>query len=363
MKILFVVTGVGLGDSVRVDTIINEFRKDSPKNEFMIAAYANSYDYFKGRYNTINITGYRIPGKGMRFRVLPFLLKNMVLPFSWFFTALGIKRQVRGFNPDVVVSDFEPTGAVLAKILKKPCIMLFGFDPLSYRKFREQNKVSPIMALQAKYLEKIYAHGNYVVIPTLLGVRRKSLVYTYIDPISMSSPDKLPPKKKVMKKLGMGREIILVMLGGSDFGVKLLGRLRDVAKHFPDEMFVVLGTKQASAPMPPNVLHYNFKGNVGEYMKVCKGVITLGGELTLSEAVAFRKPMLVYPIQGHVEQVLNAYAMRDVAIVRYSMDSFRDDVKLFLKSLGKYQAKMARLSVKPKGAEQFVRFVKTLLRP
>ena len=362
MRILFVVTGVGLGDSVRVDTIINEFRKDDPKNEFLIAAYANSYDYFKEKYPTINITGYRIPGKGMKFRVLPFLIKNMILPFAWFFTALELKKQVKRFNPDVVVSDFEPTGAVLAKLVKKPCIMLFGFDPAMYRKFREDNKASAIMAMQAKYLEKVYAQGKYVVIPTLLGVKRRSLIYNYINPICRSVPGDLGKKSMLMKSLGVKEEIILVMLGGSDFGIKLLEKLQGVAKQFPKEKFIVFGTKKLSVPMP-NVSHYTFKDNVDEYMKVSKCVITLGGELTLSEAVAFRKPMLIYPIQDHVEQVLNAYTLKDVAMVRYNLDTFKDDVKSFLRNLKRYQAKMDELTVKPKGAEEFVRFVKTLLEP
>ncbi len=362
MRILFVVTGVGLGDSVRVGTIINEFKKDNPKNEFLIAAYANSYDYFKDKYNTINITGYRIPGKGMRFRVLPFLLKNVILPFSWFFTAFSLKNEVKRFNPDIVVSDFEPTGAVLARLVKKPCVMLFGFDPLAYRKFRDESKVSAIMSMQAKYLEKVYAQGRYVVIPTLLGVKRHSMVYTYINPICRSKPEGLAPKKALMKSLGFREEIILVMLGGSDFGIKLLERLRGVAKMFPKEKFVVFGTKRLSVPMP-NVSHYTFKENVGEYMKISKCVITLGGELTLSEAVAFRKPMLIYPIQDHVEQVLNAYSLKDIAMVRYGNGNLGEDVRLFLRNLDKYRAKMGVLKVKPTGAEEFVRLVKTLLRP
>ena len=362
MRILFVVTGVGLGDSVRVDAIINEFKKDNPKNQFLIAAYANSYDYFKNKYPTINITGYRIPGKGMRFRVLPFLLKNMVLPFAWFFSALGLKKQVKRFHPDIVVSVFEPTGVVLAKLVKKPCIMLFGFDPVMYGKFKGENKVSAIMAMQAKYLEKVYAQGKYVVIPTLLGVKRRSMIYTYINPISKSLPGDLGKKSLLMKSLGIKDDIILVMLGGSDFGIKLLEHLQAVAKQFPNEKFIVFGTKKLTVPMP-NVSHYTYKDNVDEYMKVCKGVITLGGELTLSEAVAFRKPMLIYPIQDHVEQVLNAYTLRDVAMVRYNLSNFKGDVKMFLRSLKRYQAKMDKLKVKPRGAEEFVRFVKTLLIP
>ena len=150
------------------------------------------------------------------------------------------------------------------------------------------------------------------------------------------------------------------MLGGSDFGRKLLKKLKKIAHEYPDEMFIVFGTKKMVEPLP-NLLHYTYKENVLEYMKIAKCVITLGGEVTLSEAVTFKKPMLIYPIKDHVEQMLNAYSLKNVAMVGKDVNTLKNDLDKFLKNLNSYKKKMNKLKVEPNGAEQVVEIVKGLV--
>jgi uncharacterized protein (TIGR00661 family) len=360
MRILFIVTGVGLGDSIRVNTVIDALKKENPNTNILIVGYANSYYYFKEKYSTINIAGYTIPGRSMKFRFLPFILRNFILPLYWLFIAFKLKKAVKMFKPDIVISDFEPTGVVLAKLVNKKCVMLFGFNPLLYKQFKAENKVGAIMALQAKYLEKNYDLGNFVIVPTLLGVKRKTLIYTFVNPITRTKLKDLPAERTLMKKLGFKKKPILVMLGGSNFGIKLLKKLKSIAHEYPDEIFIVFGTKNLVEPLP-NLLHYIYKENVLEYMKIAKFVITLGGEVTLSEAVTFKKPMLIYPIKNHVEQMLNAYSLKNVAMVGKDVKTLRDDLNNFIKNLDSYQKKMSKLKVESNGAEQVVKIIKSLV--
>ena len=73
MKILFVVTGIGYGDAIREHAIIKAILKKKPKTEIKIAAYDNSYNYFKGKFPTINIKSYKLPGESMKFKTYLFL--------------------------------------------------------------------------------------------------------------------------------------------------------------------------------------------------------------------------------------------------------------------------------------------------
>ena len=68
-------------------------------------------------------------------------------------------------------------------------------------------------------------------------------------------------------------------------------------------------------------------------MKVSKGIITLGGHLTLSETLAFKKPAMIFPIADHVEQILNAYTLEGVSYVRYNLKDLRKHIKTFLRNL------------------------------
>ena len=86
MKLLFVVTGFGYGDSIRAEAVINEFLKRDKKNEVIILGYDRSYEYFKNKFKILKVEGYNFPDYGLEFKTHRFLIKNYYLPFSWIVT-------------------------------------------------------------------------------------------------------------------------------------------------------------------------------------------------------------------------------------------------------------------------------------
>ena len=68
MKLLFVVTGFAYGDSIRVESIINEFLKRDKSNEVIILGYDHSYSYFKNKFTTLKIEGYKFPDYELEFK-------------------------------------------------------------------------------------------------------------------------------------------------------------------------------------------------------------------------------------------------------------------------------------------------------
>lgn len=349
MKVLFVVTGVGYGDAIREHAVIKALLRLHPKSRVMVAAYDNSYAYFKDKYNTVKISGYKMLGMSLKFKFLPFLANNYVLPYTWLSVSLRLRKAVASFKPDVIVSDFEPAGILLARFLRKPSLVVFAFDPDAFKEFRGKNRK---VALEALYFTRLYKAADLAVIPCLLG-RKESRSYAYVNPVVLSKPSELPSKKTLMKRLGLRRPPVLVMLGGSSFGVNLARRLMRVAKSF-DEDFIIFGSN-VKLPRKSNVRHFPFKPNFLEYLKVCKCVITLGGNLTLSECMVYRKPMLVFPIKDHVEQLLNAHTLRNVALVKYDLKSLRRTLESFLRNLDPIRRKMP--DVDPSGADEIARLI------
>lgn len=352
MNVLFVVTGVGYGDSIRSHAVIKALLKHNPRNKVMVAAYDNSYAYFKDKYHTVKISGYKLLGMSLKFRVLSFIANNYVLPYTWFSVSLKLKKLVKDFRPDVIVSDFEPVGIILGRMLRKPSVVVFAYDPLLFKEFRHKNKK---LVLEAVYFNSLYNLADITIIPSLLG-KKKSDSYCYVNPIVITKPSEIPSEGILMRKLKLKRQPILVMLGGSSFGVNLARRLMRTVKNF-DEDFIIFGSN-VKLPKRRNVKHFLFKPNFVEYLKVCKGVITLGGNLTLSECVVYRKPMLVFPIKDHVEQALNAYALRNIAMVKYDMKGLRRTVESFLRNLNLIKRKIPR--VEPSGADEIVNIVRGL---
>jgi len=352
MKILFIVTGVGYGDATREHANIQAFLKKDPDTKIMVAGYDNSYTYFHDKYPTVEIKGYRFTDQALKFSVPRFMWKNYRLPLIWAGSTLKLKKKVKDFNPDVIISDFEPVGLMLSKLIKKKCVMVFGYDPETFRKCPYKNEKT---ILEAKYFEMLYKRADAVIIPTLLG--KKPSKYFSINPVLRTKPREIESKEDIMGKLGLAREPVLIMLGGSTFGNVLAEKIAKFSQLF-DEDFIMFGSKIEQISQT-NLTYYPYKENIFDYMKVCKGVITLAGHLTLSECIAYKKPAMVFPIQDHVEQMLNAYSLEKISYVMYNIEDLRKNLKKFLDSLGELKDRIPQVEFN--GSDQVVDIVHNLL--
>ena len=338
MKILFVVTGIAYGDATREHAIIEEFLKKDKKNKILIAAYDKSYDYFINKYPTVKIKGYKLHGKKLKISLTNIAVKNLHLPFTWIYPKC-FRNKIKEFNPDLIISDFEPLGIILAKHLKKKCVSIFGFDPLVYKKIKKNN----YLRLQAKYLNKLYEKSDYVIIPSFVSERKnKNMVYVNLI-------IRKPIKKKTIKSRGH----VLVMLGGSNFGDILAKKINKIAKKF-DEKFIIIGSN-LKLQKKQNVKYYPFKENIHDYIKNSKAVITMGGRLTLTESLYSKKPIMAFPIKNHVEQLINVKSIENNIFVCYDLKNLSQKLNYFLNNLDKFRKKIPKL--KFNGAKQVVDFV------
>ena len=341
MRVLFVVTGFGYGDTARIKVLLHEMQQRIKDLSIMFMGYGHSYDYFSKKYITLKIKGYSFPDSRMEFKTNRFLIKNFYLPAMWLIDYARYKGIIKKFDPDMIISDFEPVANIIAKRLGKRCISIFGYDPKLFEKYPDKNRRT---ILQARYIEGIYKKSDLVIVPTF----RKKEDYgnvRYVNIIANTS--KLEPKEDIMKKLRLKKEPILVMLGGSDYGVELAKKILKLNDKF-DEHFIFFGGKKK---IPG--LHFKFAKNFLEYLKVSKAVITLAGKLTLSECLIFKKPMLVFPIKNHVEQMLNAYAIRNVS-VEGNVDDLEESISKLLSNIEELNKKLELLDAKATGAAEVV---------
>lgn len=346
MRILFVVTGFGYGDTIRVKAILDELNKRIKELSAMFLGYDNSYDYFKKKYLTLKISGYNFPDQNMEFKTNRFVMKNFYLPLTWFSDYLRHKKAIEKFNPEIIISDFEPVANIIARMLKKKCISIFGYDPKLYEKYPEKSRR---IEIQAKYIEKIYSKSSLVIIPTFKKKENYNNVI-YVNPIVSKLPNELPSKQELMSSLKLKKEPILVMLGGSNYGISLAKKILNLGSKF-DEDFIFFGGKKGIPGF-----HFKFAKNFLEYLKVCKGVITLGGKLTISECLVFHKPILVFPIKNHVEQLLNAYSIRNVSM-EGSVEDLEASLAKFISHLELLEDKIKQVDIKPDGAKEIADIV------
>lgn len=341
MRILFVVTGLGYGDTIRIQSILDELHNRVNGLDVLFLAYNHSYDYFHKKYPTLKIGGYNFSDKKMEFKTNRFILRNFYLPLKWASSYLRYKKKIQEFDPDIIISDFEPIANIISSKLGRKCITIFGYDPKLFEKYPEKNKR---ISLQAKYIEQIYDKSDIVIVPDFKKKENYGNI-NYVNPIIAARPSELPSKQELMNRLRLKKEPILVMLGGSDYGVSLAKNILKIITNFNEE-FIFFGSKKKIPGF-----HFKFAKNFLEYLKTCKAVITLGGKLTISECLVFKKPMLVFPIKNHIEQLLNAYSIRNVS-VQGDVNDIEGSIKKLLDNVNDLNEKLNSLDIKPNGAEE-----------
>lgn len=151
------------------------------------------------------------------------------------------------------------------------------------------------------------------------------------------------------------------MLGGSNFGYDLFEKMKDVIFEIKNEDFIVFGYKKNFKKK--NIVSFKFRENYLEYLKASKGVIMLAGHSSFAECAVFKKPCLVFPIRGHVEQMLNAFTIEKtgIAMVKYlskiKKEEIEKDLNQFMHNLENLQERANILNARSDGAEEVVRFL------
>ena len=172
----------------------------------------------------------------------------------------------------------------------------------------------------------------------------------YVNPIIREYKQ----KKNLMKKLKLEKHPIIIMLGGSDYGLELAKKILVLVRKYKEEFIVFGGTKKISKN------HFKFKENFLDYLSVSKGVITLAGNLTLSESLAMKKPILAFPIKNHVEQQLNAFLVKDY--INIGDENIEKSLYNFITNLNNIQKKLNKTSFKRDGAKQVVNLLYKIKR-
>jgi len=340
MKVMFFVTGIGYGDVIRQEAIIKELNED-----VLVATYHKGYEYFKGKHKTVKIHSYKVPDRSFKLKPFLFFLENLLSLPVFLFDLVRMYFIVKKFNPDVIVSDLEPLAIPISKMLGKRLITIFGVEDEVLRSFKVKNI---FLKMQKWYLEKMYSYGELIV-PSLIGKD--------VNPIVRGNVS----EKNLMEKLKLDKKPILIMLGGSRFGINVADEMLEVLDEI-DEDFIIFGYKNNFEK--GNVKCYKFKENFLEYLKVCKGVITLGGHSTLSEIVVYKKPSLIFPIQNHLEQKINGYVMNKNGLgmvknlKKFDSEMLKKYILEFLEKDDDFEEKLRKLDVKGDGAVEVVKRIK-----
>jgi len=210
------------------------------------------------------------------------------------------RSQVDGFAPDVVLSDFEPFSAWWARRNGVPLVSVDNEHLLTHCRV-EHAPGQLVSRLTAAWVTRAYAFraDAYVILSFFdAPVTRRSVLLA--PPVVRSLVTELRPSEGdylvVYVSTGQGRESWLEVLRG-----------------FPMWRFHVYGFDQDTGHGNCVLKARSTEGFLRD-MAGSRGVIASAGFSLVSECMALRKRMLLIPVAGQYEQLLNARAVERLGL-------------------------------------------------
>jgi UDP:flavonoid glycosyltransferase YjiC (YdhE family) len=333
MRIYFGVNGVGLGHIGRCIPIAMKLIKAG--DQILFSTYSDACNYVERENLPLckapPISYVVKPDGEIDFR------QTTVNPgiFSLLIFLNQLRAEIhfmRGFNPDVIISDSRVSTILAAKLLDLPTFTLLNVYRVTIpreRRFLQLAQIADGGILTV--IGKIWSMSKKILIPdfplpyTISAYNfsvppwRKHKIQ-FIGPILPIKPKELPDRTVIRKKLGLDDEqLILAPISGplqekkffSTFIHRLLTKL-------PDKYYVImsLGLPQSSKQpiKEKNMLIYDWLPNRFEILKACDLVISRAGLGTITHAICYGKPLILIPTPSQTEQLGNAKRAAELGV-------------------------------------------------
>ena len=312
MKIMYCIAGEGRGHAYRTIPIIEHLKKKG--HEIILFAGDTSYPLLQ-QFGARKISSLRIVYVNNKVSNLLSTIVNFIR-VPWHIMSIArLAKAMLAEKPTVLINDFETFSNYLAKLLRIPIITVDNESIISSAKIEfpkkfwlNATKVWLVVKLLSQFADKR-------IIPTFFYPKLKDKHAILVPPILRNEILSLKPSVK--------NHILVYQTSKSN--KSLIPALRKF-----NEEFVVYGFGKKSKEN--NILYRDDKQKFITDLASCNAVITNGGFMLITEAIALKKPVLSLPIIGQFEQVLNGLYLEKLKLGICSFETNEKTIKEFLQT-------------------------------
>ena len=329
-RVLFLVNGLGLGNSTRCHAVIESLIDN--KAEVTVATSGNGLWYFRDYLNfprVIEIDELHYGKKGERLSIAATFAS-----LGTFYRVLNrnaeiISTALKNFSPDVAVTDSVYTFKPMRKF-GVPIVSLNNADVVYKSFFKFKGKPASIYPqfFLVELMDYLYHKkvADAVISPTLdADLPGAAAKFHRVGPIVRASIKPVDSREDGAK--------VVIMLSGSTFSSKL----RFKKKSYPMQIDVVGRSKPDGEPDIPNVTYHGKIRNSPEILQDADLLVINGGFSAVSEGFVLKKPLLVIPVPNHAEQWINARIVEKLGVgMMATEDTFEDIMFQALETLPKF---------------------------
>jgi uncharacterized protein (TIGR00661 family) len=299
MRILYGVTGEGMGHAMRSRVVLDELVK---RHDVKVVVSGRAHDYLKARESdrlgVARIWGLSIVYEDNEVQNFKTVLQNVkgAIGGGWPKNVRAYFDLAEQFRPEVVVSDFESWSYLLGRMHELPVISLDNMQILNRCKHPPEVLAGHEGEFRlAKAIVKAKLPGCFHYLITTFfrpPVRRPrtTLHPPVLRPeILAASPE--PGDHLLVYQTSTSDLALPPILASSGVECRVYGVRRDIRKE----------EVEGNLRFRP----FSEAGFVVD-LRTARGVVANGGFTLMSEAVYLHRPMVAVPVKGQFEQVLNA---------------------------------------------------------
>jgi len=327
-RIVYGVSGEGSGHSSRAHAMASHLARRG--HEVRLVSYDRGYRNLSADFDVFETQGLHIANRDNKVSILATFSENFQKAPEFQRKLRAVHRELfAAFQPDAVVTDFEPMTAYLAMWTGTPLISLDNQHRIRYMKYpcpRELNRDRRMTEL----VVRLMVPRPWVSLASTFYFGEVKNAHTFLFPPIL--------RDDVLRHTSTQGDHILVYLS---FGFDtFVDRLR----AHTDRHFVLYGYNRAAEEGNIRFKEFSREGFLSD-MASSRGVIATAGFTTLTEALAYRKPYLALPMTGQFEQQLNGYLVEHLGYGLNAPGGSPEVLAKFLDTLDQFGEEMAEYPV------------------
>ncbi len=322
MRIIYGVVGEGMGHATRSRVILENLLDKGHDIVVVVSGRAHGFLTTKlaGRKNirVEEIHGLHLKFDGNDLALIDSMLSNMKSAPEGLVKNLQVFADlVRGFDADVVVSDFESFAWLYARLHQLPLVSIDNMQVLnrcSHDAFVNDSASFAFRLAKLAVKSKLPGAYHYLVSSFFFPPVRKPRT-TLVPPILR--PEILAAKREP------GEHVLVYTTAAANADV-LLSTL-----HKLPYSFLAYGTGRTGVSGNVDCRAFSEAGFVDD-LRTARCVVAGGGYSLMGEAVHLHVPMLSIPVQGQYEQELNARYLELLGYGRFADVAEADGITAFV---------------------------------
>jgi uncharacterized protein (TIGR00661 family) len=263
-------------------------------HDVMAVSYDRGYNNLKDDFDVFETEGLHITSLDNRVSRVKTFTDNLQRLPKGHKRLQALRKQVfKKFQPDCVITDFEPMTAYLAHHYDLPLITIDNQHRLRYMSYPCPAHLQAERRMTKTIIRAMVPRPDVSLVTTFYYGEPKNNRTFFFPPILRKEVLSLQP--------AYGEHILVYLTSGFETFLKRL-------KPFTRESFIVYGTEKEGAEGHLTFKAFSKTGFLHD-LASCKAVMATAGFTLMTESFYLRKPYLALPMRGQFEQEINGFLL------------------------------------------------------